>query len=271
MFEDYLKEKLYLKNVSPLTIKSYRQAFKRFGSEPVNKSSCQSFVVRMRESGLSPVTCNISIRSMNSYLSWLFEEGYIPERLKIKQLKVEKKVIKPYSDAELRLILSHTPKRYPEKRLLALLCTLIETGMRIKEAISIEIPDLDLDNLLIVVRGKGKKERFVPISQELRKLLWKHTRHSVGDFVFGSNHKPDYRSLLKQWKNLCGRLGIEYRGFHSLRHNYGLNFIRQGGDISELQRLLGHSSITTTAMYVNLQTEDLARAHRKTSILSRLI
>lgn len=271
MFEEFVKDRLYLKNVSPLTIRSYRQAFKRFGSEPVSKTSINSFVVRMRESGLSPVTCNISIRSMNSYLSWLFEEGHIPERLKIKQLKVEKKVIKPYTDEELSSILSWKPRTFAERRLFTLLATLIDTGIRIDEALSLKQTELDFDNLYFVVVGKGVKQRLIPYSIGLRKILFKFTSKHRFEFLFGSRHgKADYRSLLKQWKNLCKKLGIDYRGFHSLRHNYGLNFIRQGGDISELRRLLGHSSITTTAMYVNLQTDDLRRAHQRTSILGRL-
>jgi len=274
LFESFLQDRLYLKNVSSLTIKSYRQAFERFkkgGGAEASKQTVNDFVVYMRSSGLSPVTCNISIRSMNSFLSWLFECGHIREPLKIKQLRTEKKVIKPYSDTELSRIVSFRPNTLAQRRLHALLCTLVECGCRIDELLSLKRSDLDFDNLYIVVFGKGKKERIVPISVELRKVLFKFLRVHDFEFVFGSKHgKADYRSLIRQWRNLCGRLGIEYRGFHSLRHNYGLNFIKQGGDISELRRLLGHSSITTTAMYVNLQTEDLRRAHARTSILSRL-
>jgi site-specific recombinase XerD len=71
MFEQFIKELLYLKNLSPLTVKSYRLAYDRYlrhGKENIpTKASLNQFVVGMRESGLQPATCNISIRAMNSF------------------------------------------------------------------------------------------------------------------------------------------------------------------------------------------------------------
>ena len=70
LFNDFLREKLYLKNISPKTQKSYREAFVRFrkGEAELSKPGLNRFVVWMREKGLSPVTCNIYIRSINSFL-----------------------------------------------------------------------------------------------------------------------------------------------------------------------------------------------------------
>ena len=279
MFEQFIKELLYLKNLSPLTVKSYRLAYDRYlrhGKENIpTKVSLNQFVVGMRESGLQPATCNISIRAMNSYLSWLFENEVIKDRLRIKQLKTERKVIEPYTDADLQKVLTSKPKDFFEWRLFALAALLIDTGIRIQEALTLKTSRLDLDNQLIRILGKGSKERIVPFSFELRKLLFLYLKKRLskpGDYLFcaTTGNRLSYRNTLRDWERLCKRLGIPYRPFHQLRHNFGLNFIREGGDISELRRLLGHSSINTTQLYVNLQTEDLKRAHAKTSILSRL-
>ena len=279
MFEQFIKELLYLKNLSPLTVKSYRLAYDRYlrhGKENIpTKVSLNQFVVGMRESGLQPATCNISIRAMNSYLSWLFENEVIKDRLRIKQLKTERKVIEPYTDADLQKVLTSKPKDFFEWRLFALAALLIDTGIRIQEALTLKTSRLDLDNQLIRILGKGSKERIVPFSFELRKLLFLYLKKRLskpGDYLFcaTTGNRLSYRNTLRDWERLCERLGIPYRPFHQLRHNFGLNFIREGGDISELRRLLGHSSINTTQLYVNLQTEDLKRAHAKTSILSRL-
>ena len=109
MFEQFVKELVYLKNVSPLTIRSYRQAYDRYlkyGQENVpTKVSLNQFVVGMREAGLAPTTCNISIRASNSYLTWLIENGHISKPLRIKQVKEEKRVKQGYSDAELQRLL----------------------------------------------------------------------------------------------------------------------------------------------------------------------
>lgn len=279
MFENFIKELQFLKNLSPMTVKSYRLAYDRYqrhGKENIpTKASLNQFVVGMRESGLQPSTCNISIRAMNSYLTWLFENEYIKERLRIKQLKVERKVIEPYSDEELQRVLRFKPKDFYEWRLYALVSLLIDTGVRIQEALTLKTSGIDLENQLIRIKGKGSKERVVPFSFELRKLLFAYLKkrfNKPGEYVFcaTTGNRVSYRNILRDWERLCIRLGLPYRPFHQLRHNFGLNFIREGGDISELRRLLGHSSITTTQLYVNLQTEDLKRAHQKTSILSRL-
>ena len=96
---------------------------------PITKTDLNNFVVQMREDNLSPVTCNISIWAMNSFLTWLHENSHIQERLKIKQLKTEKKVIKSYSDQELKQILSYKPRTFVQKRLYAIVSTIIDTGV----------------------------------------------------------------------------------------------------------------------------------------------
>jgi hypothetical protein len=63
--------------------------------EEINKQSITNFMVGMREAGISPSSCNVYSKGMNGYLVWLYENGYISERLRIKQLKCEQKVIKP--------------------------------------------------------------------------------------------------------------------------------------------------------------------------------
>jgi|ERR1051325_6219431 site-specific recombinase XerD len=92
-FENFLKELEYLKGISKLTVKSYRQVFARYkatcGDELPTKANLNKFVVAMREKGLAITSCNIAIRSFNSFLTYLEENGH--ERLRIKQLKEHKK------------------------------------------------------------------------------------------------------------------------------------------------------------------------------------
>jgi hypothetical protein len=100
LYEKFTKEKRFIANLSELTLKSYRQAFDRWlkcmGKIMPTKENVNTYVICMREFGLSPVTCNISIRSFNAFLSWLAERDY--PRIQIKQLRVEKKVMKTFSD-----------------------------------------------------------------------------------------------------------------------------------------------------------------------------
>ncbi len=192
MFDQFIKELQYLKNISPLTIKSYKQAYdryKRFSGENdilPTKQSLNQFVIGMREAGLKPSSCNISIRAINSHLGWLHENELVKERLKIKQLKAERKVIEPYTDEELQKVLSFKPKDFYEWRLFALVALLIDTGCRIEEVLTLKTSGLDLDNQLLRVKGKGSKERIVPFSSELKKLLFLYLKKRLdkrGDYV----------------------------------------------------------------------------------------
>src|SRR5215212_4005252 len=107
-------------------------------------------------------------------------------RLKIKQLKTERKAIKSYDDKELQRILMWKPRTFVEWRLYALLATLIDTGCRIDEILKLTRANVDFDNLIITVTGKGNKSRIVPFSLELRKHLFKFLQRHSFDLVFAS-------------------------------------------------------------------------------------
>lgn len=276
MFEDFLKEKIYLRGVSHLTIRSYRQAYDRyikFGKIfPPTEFSLKQFVIGMKDAGLASTTCNISIRAMNSYLTWLKENGHIREPLRIKQVKEEKRVRQGYSDAELSRLLSFKPGTFFEWRLYALICLLTDTGIRIDEAVTLQRSKVDFENLIITVKGKGDKERVVPMSYELRKVLFKYLKRVSSRWVFPtrSGGRLSYRNALRDFAWLCHKVDVPYKPFHYLRRTFARNYITQGGSLFMLQRCLGHESITTTQRYVNLNVDDLKEVHLRTSILGRL-
>jgi integrase/recombinase XerD len=278
LFETYCREKRLLEDKSELTIKSYRQAFNRYqkacGNELPTEESLKQYVMSMRET-LKETSCNISIRAFNAFLTWLAEFDHTPARLRIKQIKEPKTTYRGYTDEEIKKVLRFKPQGFFEWRLITLACLLIDTGCRIEEVLTLKTGSLDLNNQLLRVKGKGGKERVIPFSFELRKLLFLYLRKrqdKTGDYVFcaTSGNRLSYRNILRDWEGLCHKIDIPYRPFHSLRHNFALSFIREGGDVFTLKRLLGHSTLQTTQIYVDLQTEDLKRSHAKTSILSRL-
>ncbi len=114
----------------------------------------------MRESGLSPGACNVYIRSLNSFLSWLHEGGYVTEPLRLRQLPQPKKVIKVFADKHVPALIRFRPKGAFEWRLYALVCLLIDTGARIDEVLPALVSNTDLDQLFVKVRGKGDKESY---------------------------------------------------------------------------------------------------------------
>ena len=137
--------------------------------------------------------------------------------------------------------------------------------------------DFDLDNLLLVVVGKGRKERRVPMSIELRKVLFrfgqfKERAEVVSDLMFPAREggKWEQRNALRSYYCLLKRLGLPQSGFHLLRHTFATQYLRHGGDVVRLSIVLGHSEVPTTMKYLHLLTEDLQRPHQGLSILNRL-
>jgi len=176
---------------------------------------------------------------------------------------------------QIRRLLDFKPRVNGEKRLHTLACLLLDSGLRINEALSLRSDDVDLDNFLLRVHGKGGKDRVVPISYEMRKLMWRwlRTQQGGGGLVFSTRGgtKLNYHNTLGDFKRLGNRLhitGVRF-SFHTLRHTFAVNYIRNGGDVFRLQRILGHTTLEMTRRYVNLQKSDLQAVHSKLSLLSR--
>jgi len=239
----FLKERTYLKNVTPATLLWYRIAFKNYaasftGDAPLpSKTALQDFVVAQRDRGIRAVTVNTYIGAMNAFCVWLHEEGRVH---------------------------------------LAALLTL-DMGLRVSETLHLRHADVDFDNLILKVFGKGQKERLVPFSPELRKRLYRFERLKEqkgirSPFVFAGSRATRWekRNSATSLYLMERKLGLPIFGWHRLRHTFATNYVRHGGDIVRLAMVLGHPQITTTQRYLHLLTEDLSASHQKVSILNRL-
>jgi site-specific recombinase XerD len=289
LFNQFLEEKRYLNGVSKKTLVWYTYSYKQYKrvlngtDDPEStfaryglptKHTLIQFVIGMRKSGLSEAGMNDYIRGFNVFLTWLFENEHTPTHLKVKKVKEEQTIIETFTDKQLEAIIDFKPKNDFELRLHTLLLAAIDTGCRIEELLTLTRDNVNLDSLVIKVTGKGKKERIVPISIELKKAFFKLLRKHKSDLVF-CTHKGNplgYRNMLRDFKLLGEKLGIKgvRVSFHTLRHTFAVNYVRQGGNVLYLQKAMGHTDLSMTKRYVNLQTEDLKKMHLQTSQLSRL-
>ena len=292
LFDQFKKELKYLRNLSERTIKSYQEAFDRWqkhvGEIPTEKNLSR-FVIGMREAGLRITSCNIYIRSINSFITWLKENDHCPQTFsngkpfKLAKLPEEKKQLRVFDDAEIHKILSHKPSGRNDHRIYALVCTLIDTGIRINEALNLEIARVDFDNLIITVtKGKGKKERIVPMSLDLRKILHRYvTNHRISKldspllFCTINGTPLSHRNAMRDFENMLAKVGVSKDSidhcFHSFRRKFARNYVKAGGNVKYLQHAMGHSTLAMTMHYVgDLTIEDLMMMHQKTSLLGRL-
>jgi len=282
-FELFVKEKRFLTNVTNKTLSWYRASWAAYNHYlkaenlacELNKAQLQGFMIHLRERGISAISANTYARAINSFLSWLFENDYLKEHLRIKKLKEEEKVMPTYSRKDLEAFLSWKPKRWYEKRMYALICTLIDTGARIDiELLDLRRGDIDFDNLLIRLMGKGGKERLVPMSLDLRKILFNWLKTHNHEFVFPTKkgYRQSHRNLLRDFYELCDQLGIKSarNSFHTFRHTFATEYLRNGGGELYLQKTLGHTTLSTTRKYAQITAQDLVEKHMQNSLLSRI-
>jgi integrase/recombinase XerD len=125
------------------------------------------------------------------------------------------------------------------------------------------------------VRGKGNRERLVPISLECRKRLYVMLKGATADPVFPtySGLRLTTRNAYRDIKALCGAAGVTGAHVHphTFRHCFAVTYIRRGGDIYRLSRLLGHASITTTQRYLrSMGVDAIHEGHQRFTPLSPL-
>ena len=131
-------------------------------------------MISLKEQGASAAYCNIGIRALNAFFSWAKEERIVTDKIRLKLLKHHPKPVTPFSEPEIKLVMANKPKRMTYQRTWLLAILLLDTGLRVDEALRLKKQDIDLDNLLLTVRGKGDKPRLVPFSFELRKHLFSY-------------------------------------------------------------------------------------------------
>lgn len=267
-FEQFIRERQYLHNVTSSTVSWHTHNLKWLPSESPTEDELKQVVVRMREKGLRATGCNSAIRSINAYLKWSGSPFKVP------QMKEPQLILPTYSASQIQLLLGWKPKKATGHRLSALISLLADTGCRIDEALSLAWKDVDFDNLLVLLHGKGRKDRLVPMSLELRKRLFLFQRKTEAKeglaFSTQVGTKQGRRNVLRDFKQLCRTLGFEppARCIHAMRHTFAVNYLRKGGSVFHLQKMLGHSTLEMTRRYANLMTEDLQAIHQKVSLLA---
>ena len=142
LFAQFLDQHRYLKNVTPSTIEWYQTAFKALqkahaSTDPVvSKASLQNFAVSVRQRGVKPVSCNTYIKALNAFCLWLHQEGHVAERLTLPLLRFEKRIIVTLTDDQMHRLLKQKPKRFDQWRLHAIIGLLLDSGLRIEEALT---------------------------------------------------------------------------------------------------------------------------------------
>ena len=306
------------KNLSRKTMSSYEQALKLFArylednvkitdATKLTDKMFRAYVISIQERGkytiaaedeskktnspqnrkdlgekVSPSTINNYIRNIKVFYSFLLEQGMIKKNplINIKSIKFDRIPKEFIQDMQIIKLLKHMDNsKFHEYRDNIVVQTLLDTGMRVGECLSLLVDDLDLVNRSILLRAeitKGKKYRYVYFSQELQKELrrWLQykDRYVESKYIFPSikNNKLEVGSFETNLRQYGQRIGINIHP-HQLRNNFAKRFLMAGGNLYTLSKILGHSSVTVTEKaYLDLDDDDIRKSYQGFSPLSNL-
>jgi integrase/recombinase XerC len=288
--ERFLKYLEVERGASPLTIKSYGEDFEALrallvdtcGACPapgeITTLHLRGYVSHMHETGLSKATMARRLASLRSFFRFGRREGWADANPAKPLRNPRKSRTLPHflSSEELdKLLRAPKGSGWAPRRDRAMLETLYSAGLRVSELVGMCDDDLNFDEGLIRVRGKGKKERLAPLGSyaqkaveeylKTRRVKWpKPADPTRPVFVNKSGGRLTTRSVGRLLEKYLAETDLDRRTSpHTLRHSFATHLLDRGADIRSVQELLGHKSLMTTQIYTHVSTANLKAVYER--------
>ncbi len=291
-WQDYLRHE---KRVSRHTLRAYNGDISHFlnflakhlntqiGLDDIGNITIQDFRAWMskkamgedRKKGVGNASRARSLSGVKNLLSWLDKNGIVhnPAISALRSPKLPHKLPKPMQEQQTRRLIEEADLLVKEdwigQRDRALFTLLYGCGLRIDEALQLNIRDMPRDGFLRVM-GKGSKERQVPVIDIVEDTLQAYLEQcpfpSAPDrplFVGTRGGRLNQGIAQKSMRSLRGVLGLpENATPHALRHSFATHLLQNGANLREIQELLGHSSLSTTQRYTEVDMKELTRIYK---------
>jgi integrase/recombinase XerD len=269
---DYLK---YERKLSDNTYKSYAYNLSSFYAffpngtsiKDLSDKDIKDFLYKLKLTNKSKAHY---LTVLKSFYAFLIREGSITKNPidGIKMPKIEKKLPNYLTIEEVDELLNiklEKPNDYRNKTMLELLYA---SGMRISELTNLKASQVDFNESLVRIMGKGKKERIVPLNDVSLHYIEEYLniyrplllRSKESEYVFVNNHgtKMSRQGFFKILKKICEDKGIKKDvSPHTLRHSFATHLLNNGADLRIIQELLGHENLVTTEIYSHLQNKKI--------------
>ena len=263
---DDFKKLLSIKRYSHSTIKSYSNALKNFldafpGSEPsqINVTQIENFINSMVvDKNISQAYQKVLVAAIKMFYNEMLRKNYnlnylFPDR-------TEKKLPVILDVSEIKAMLDSI-QNLKHKAILSLIYS---AGLRISEAIEMKVSDIDSKRMLIRVRqAKGKKDRYVMLSEKLLFLLREYYKeYKPKEYLFEGQKGSKYssRSIQSIFRQALKKANVQKKAsVHTLRHSFATHLLEAGTDIRIIQQLLGHNSIKTTQIYTQVSNSKISK------------
>lgn len=258
---DKLKTELKLRGFTDKTISTYvfqNQKFLDFtGKKPENivEDDVKNYIASLMSKEHKPASVNLALSSLKFFYSEIMKKDLFKD---IKPPKAEKKIPTVLTKEEVKNLINAAIN--PKHKLLIEL--MYSSGLRVSEAVSIKIDDLELDEKMGTIRsGKGKKDRHIILSENLVEHIKDYLSKRSDENPHLFNVKDRHIGTRQAQKIITGtasRAGIKKRVFcHALRSSFATHLLDSGVDIRVIQELLGHSNLSTTERYTKVSREKL--------------
>ncbi|MFC5579145.1 tyrosine recombinase XerC [Lysobacter niabensis] len=275
--EDFLAYLAVERQMSAHTLDAYRRDLEALagwtqaqGTDPVvlQADQLRLFVAAEHRRGLSPKSLQRRLSACRSFYTWLLKHGRVAANpaAAIRAPKAPRKlpqVLDPDEAKALVEVPTDAPLGLRDRALLELFYS---SGLRLSELCALRWRDLDLDEGLVTVLGKGRKQRSVPLGSHARNALleWRESTGASPDApVFpGRNGPITPRAIQLRVRLLAQQQGLFKRVHpHLLRHSFASHILESSGDLRGVQELLGHADIATTQIYTHLDYQHLAKVY----------
>ena len=271
-FSEYL---LYQKGLSQNTVDSYKSDLTKLSNylqnQDLSKTTIDNFFIDISEFNYSSSTKKRMHSSIKNFLKYINEnEDYESIDISDIKLKSSKKLPEVLSITDIENMINfYNHETYLDSRNRTVIDVLYSTGCRVSELCDINISDIDLDEKYLKLKGKGSKQRIVPIGSMLYKNLMQYLNvretflQNRGEplFLSKSKNKLDrtavFRIIKKTAKNISLQTDVHP---HTLRHSAATHMLEGGCDLRTVQEFLGHSSVSTTQIYTKVTKEFLEEA-----------
>jgi integrase/recombinase XerD len=284
-FADYLS---FERGLSPRTLDAYRRDIdglvgflSAHGVDAIGKATAKDvreYVYHLKDRDLQPTSIRRSLSAIRTYYAFLLAEGHVSadptEHVDLPRTWRRLPNVLGRDDIE-KLMEAPDPGDRFYWRDRAMLEFTYASGVRVGELIALKVRDLDIQEGLAIVLGKGSKERVVPVGRAALQALVVYLREIRPTMIKGRdaegvvflNARGQPMTRMGVWKILrkqVTRAGIRKRVTpHTLRHSFATHLLEGGADLAAVQEMLGHADISTTQIYTHVDREYLRDVHRK--------
>lgn len=279
LVEGYIEYLFANKNLSKNTILSYKDDLKKFISfieqndlKKLENNIIQNYV-KFLSKNFSPKSHSRKLSSLKAFFNYLVDLKLVNKNpiADVDFPKITKTIPKLLSEKEIFTLLERTynDSSFKGLRMSVMMEILYATGIRISELVEIKNGDLSEDFSSVLIKGKGGKQRVVPLFGKVKEVLKKYLfekRHfnTKGSFLFPSNSKfghitrHRFFQLLKKLSLECG-INVSKVSPHTIRHSFASHLLERGVDLRIIQESLGHKDISTTQIYTHIQSKKIRK------------